>query len=82
MSNHTEGPDFDRLAEGRQIAHEAALDRDEIEQLHGQIFDLKAMLGLFCAFLESDIEAGKISEKSLRRHYLVEARKMVSGTTK
>jgi hypothetical protein len=77
MSAHTEGPDFDRLAEAREILHEAALDRDEIEQLHGQIFDLKALLGLFCAFMESDIEAGKISEKSLRRHYLAEARQWV-----
>jgi hypothetical protein len=74
---HTEGPDWDRLTEKREILHEAAEDREEIERLHGQIFDLKALLGLFCAFMESDIEAGKVSEKSLRRHYLAEARQMV-----
>jgi hypothetical protein len=59
------------------IAEEIDDLADSTETLYGQIFDLKALLGLFCAFMESDIEAGKVSEKSIRRHYLAEARQIV-----
>jgi len=70
------------VAAGHQDEADNAIDNAEIERLHGEIFDLKALLGLFCAFMESDIEAGKVSEKSIRRHYLAEAREYVPGPTK
>ena len=35
--SHTEGPDFDRAAEGRQILHEARQDRDEIKRLRASL---------------------------------------------
>lgn len=35
--SHTESPDFDRMAEGRQIAAEASSDRAEIQRLRGDL---------------------------------------------
>jgi hypothetical protein len=61
----------------QEVAEEIDDLADSNERLYGEIFDLRALLGLFCAFMESDIEAGKVSETSIRRHYLAEARQIV-----
>jgi hypothetical protein len=65
-----------------QVSEEIDDLADSNEKLHGDIFDLKALLGLFCAFMEADIEAGKVSEKSIRRIYLAEARQWVPKVTR
>lgn len=41
---HTEGPDWDRLAEGREIAHEAADMRREIKRLSDLVDQLAPFL--------------------------------------
>ena len=42
---HVEAPDFDRLAEGRKIAHEAAADRRLARSQEERIAKLETALG-------------------------------------
>lgn len=65
----TESPDMDRLAEARQIAHEARQDRAEIERLRTIAADtIKFIDGHFpnTAFTEANHSATELSNRFKR----------------
>ena len=49
--NHTEGPDWDRLAEARDIAHECAAYRAKIERMQLQLERANRIIGWMMPYM-------------------------------
>ena len=81
---HVETPDFERLAEARQIAVESRADRDEIERLEAdidakreRITTLEWRLGEMVALTQDDIDQLRITPTPTRIKIIDECRDLL-----
>ena len=81
---HEESPDFERMAESRQISREAREDRAEIERLNADLdakgermLTLEWRLGEMVQLMQGDIDYKKITAGETRTKIIEECRALL-----